>query len=72
MLVVIAVCLELSCWKVNPNPTIKSSTAPAKVFNDIYLNMDWGRYTVLVLLDPRVAFDIVEHEILYKMTQELG
>ncbi len=35
-----------------------------KVFNDIHLNTDSGRISVLVLLDLSAAFNTVDHNIL--------
>lgn len=37
-----------------------------KVFNDIYMNTEYGRTTVLILLDLRAAFDEVNYDILLK------
>ena len=55
-------------------PTLQSayreghSTAMAllKVHNDIFLNMDHQRVTILVLLDLSSAFDTVDHEVLLR------
>ena len=38
--------------------------APLKVHNDILMNMDSQRLTLLVLLDQSAAFDTVDHDVL--------
>ena len=42
-----------------------TETAVIKVVNDIRLNTDTGKTSVLVLLDPSAAFDIVDHNVYY-------
>lgn len=41
-----------------------TETALVKVFNDIHLNTNSGKTTVLVLLDLSAAFNTVDHDIL--------
>ena len=41
-----------------------TETALVKVINDIHLNIDAGKTTVMVLLDLSAAFDTVDHHIL--------
>ena len=41
-----------------------TETALRKVHNDLLMNMDAQRVTLLVLLDLRAAFDTVDHEVL--------
>ena len=58
-------------------PTLQSAywaghsteTALLKVHNDILLNMDSQRVTLLVLLDLSSAFDTVDHEVLLRGLQ---
>ena len=40
--------------------------------NDWYKNMDTGKYTALVFIDLKKAFDTVDHDILLKKMQEYG
>ena len=40
--------------------------------NDWYENMDTGKYTALVFIDLRKAFDTVDHDILLKKMQKYG
>ena len=42
-----------------------TETALLKVFNDILLNMDRQRVTLLVLLDLSAAFDTADYHILH-------
>lgn len=47
-------------------------TALLKVSSDIMMSADSGKYTVLVLLDLSLAFEIVNHEILINSVQDLA
>ena len=40
--------------------------------NDWYKNMDTGKYTALVFIDLKKAFDTVDHDILLKKMQKYG
>ena len=40
--------------------------------NDWYVNKDTGKYTALVFIDLKKAFDTVYHDILLKMMQRYG
>lgn len=42
----------------------RRENALIKVFNDIHINTDCGRTTVLVLLDPSATFNTVVHFVL--------
>ena len=46
-----------------------TETALLKVVNDILLNMDKQRVTLLLLLDLSAAFDTVEHNTLLRRLQ---
>uniref|UniRef100_A0A669CVV3 Reverse transcriptase domain-containing protein n=1 Tax=Oreochromis niloticus TaxID=8128 RepID=A0A669CVV3_ORENI len=49
-----------------------TETALVKVFNDIRINTDRGKSTVLVLLDLSAAFDTVDHDILLERLESWG
>ena len=49
-----------------------TETALIKVLNDIRLNSDKGKTTVLVLLDLSAAFDTVDHNILINRLESVG
>ena len=40
--------------------------------NDWYVNMDTGKYTALVFINLKTAFDIADPDILLKRTQRNG
>ena len=40
--------------------------------NDWYLNIDKGKYTGLIFIDLKKAFDTVDHEILFKKLKMYG
>ena len=40
--------------------------------NDWYLNIDEGKYTGLIFIDLKKAFDTVDHEILLKKLKMYG
>ena len=49
-----------------------TETVFVKVFNDICLNTDSGRISVLVLLDLSVAFDTVDHNTLLDLHKHIS
>lgn len=46
-------------------------TALLKLFNDIFRARDQGHFVVLVLLDVSAAFDTIDHEILFKIMEDV-
>ena len=59
----IIVCIHFSNLRIS---WVRHSTETAllKVHNDLLMNMDAQRVTLLVLLDLRAAIDTVDHEVL--------
>ena len=61
---------HLLCWNLYPilqsayRQYHSTETALLKVFNDILMNMNSQRVTLLVLLDLSSAFDTIDHKIL--------
>ena len=40
--------------------------------NDWYVNIDRGKYTVLIFVDQKKAFDTVNHDVLLKKLEKYG
>ena len=49
-----------------------TTTCILRLLNDVYLNMDNGKYTGVVFLDLKKAFDTVNHEVLIKKLRMYG
>ena len=49
-----------------------TETALPKVHNDILCELDNKRGVFLILLDPSAAFDIIDHDILFKRLESIG
>ena len=55
-------CFDVLQSEFQPHPS--TVTGLVKVLNDIHLNTDSGKISILVLLDLSAAFDTVDHNIL--------
>lgn len=49
-----------------------TATTLLKVFNELRLNIDANKTSILVLLDQSAAFDIIDHQVLLQCVEALG